>query len=147
MQVEFTEVSPDLVEAAIGQYEKELERAIKESDSQTQLHWVRGQLLLGQMKMYIGTVNTGAMAGFIITELTNSAKGPWISIPFGWADPQYRGKIDLFASAIRNLMDTCRAMNFQGVRMMSIRKGMFRRAIQLGFEPRFIEYVKRVDKE
>ena len=141
MDVQFQEVGDDLIEAALEQYRPQLEKAIVKSNSETCFDWVRAQCLLGQMKFYLCTAN-GEMAGFIMTELSPGRNGSWSGIPFGWGEPKFFGNgTDLFGEAMGLLKETAEKLGCRGVRLISSRKGMYRRATGLGMKPRFIEYV------
>lgn len=150
MDVRFEEIPRDLVDTAMEKFRVQILDAIEKSGSETTYDIIRAQLLLGSIKMYYAVLpvnGTEKLGGFIMTEVNPGASGAWIGIPWGWGEPKYFRKIDLFSLAMENLKETCRQMGFRGIRMLSARKGMYRRAKALGFKPRFVEYVLEVSPE
>lgn len=152
MEVRFEEIPVDLVDAALGRFKAEIEKAIGVSGNETTYDIIRAQLLLGSSKLYYALVSEASngkesVGGFIITELNYGATGTWVGVPWGYGYPKYFREVDLFAEAMEKLKETCRVMGFKGIRMLSTRRGMARRMKGLGFKPRFVEYVLEVNRE
>lgn len=137
-------VDPDGVDAHWPLVEPGMAVAVRRSFHMTTVRAVRGRLLTGEYQLLVLYAG-GSYAGFAVARLDDAPGGLWLNLVMVYTVPETSRESDVLAACQEEVLEWARGRGCVAAHFYSGRAGFLRRrAKDLGWSPRFVEYVRRL---
>lgn len=137
-------VDPDQLDAYWPLIEPGLAVAVRRSFHMTTARVVRGRLLTGEYQL-LALYARERYAGFAVARLDDAPGGLWLNLVMVYTVPEASRESDVLAACQEEVLEWARGRGCVAAHFYSGRAGFLRRrAKDLGWTPRFIEYTRRL---
>jgi hypothetical protein len=139
----FIHIPVGMTNAVWDKLKTRVQKTLDISGNANNLDNIKDSLDSGSLSLWMVSDEDGEYCGFAMTELVQEGVGGyWCHVAYALGE---QGKADVVPLFLRHIERLAKSWGLIGVKLVSCRKAYYKYiAKPNGYEPRFVEYIKRI---